>query len=51
MLLRNFVLHGRVSALLWDDKEQITAEIAQEPILKEKGGYIPVSDHSELGIA
>ena len=40
-------LHGGVNAVLWDDKEAITAEIKRVvPILKENGGYIFSSDHS-----
>lgn len=41
------VFHGGVNAVLWDDKEQILAEVERiVPILKEKGGYIFSSDHS-----
>lgn len=40
-------LHGGVNAVLWDDREAITAEIQRiVPRLKEKGGYIFSSDHS-----
>ena len=41
------VLHGGVNAVLWDNKEAITAEIERlVPVLKENGGYIFSSDHS-----
>ncbi len=40
-------LHGGINAVLWDDKEAITAEIDRViPVLKENGGYIFSSDHS-----
>lgn len=41
------VLHGGVNAVLWDNKNEIIAEIDRIiPILKENGGYIFSSDHS-----
>ena len=41
------VLHGGVNAVLWDQKEAISAEIERLlPIFKENGGYIFASDHS-----
>ncbi|MCL2775396.1 MAG: hypothetical protein FWD71_18935 [Oscillospiraceae bacterium] len=39
--------HGGINAVLWDDKDAITAEIKRVlPVMKENGGYIFASDHS-----
>lgn len=44
---KDLVLHGGIDALLWNDIEQISAEIERTvPILKESGGYIFATDHS-----
>jgi uroporphyrinogen decarboxylase len=44
---KRLVLHGGINAVLWDKKDEITAEIERlVPILKENGGYIFSSDHS-----
>ena len=41
------LLHGGINAVLWDDKEQIEAEMRQViPVVKANGGYIFSSDHS-----
>ncbi len=41
------VLHGGINAVLWDDRDAITAEIGRlVPVLKENGGYLFASDHS-----
>lgn len=43
----DLLLHGGINAVLWDDKEQIEAEMRRViPVVKEKGGYIFSSDHS-----
>ena len=40
-------LHGGINAVLWDNKDEIIAEIDRVvPKLKENGGYIFSSDHS-----
>ncbi|MGI6315502.1 MAG: uroporphyrinogen decarboxylase family protein [Christensenellales bacterium] len=40
-------LHGGINAVLWEDREKVTSEIARlVPQLKERGGYIFSSDHS-----
>jgi uroporphyrinogen decarboxylase len=44
---KNLVLHGGFNAVLWKDKDRITAEMERLfPILKEGSGYIFASDHS-----
>lgn len=44
---KDLVLHGGINAVLWNDPEQIMAEMKRlVPILKEDGGYIFSSDHS-----
>lgn len=44
---RDLVLHGGINAVLWDQPEQITAEMRRViPFVKESGGYIFSSDHS-----
>jgi uroporphyrinogen decarboxylase len=44
---KDLVLHGGVNAVLWDDVDEITAEMERVvPALKEGGGYIFSSDHS-----
>ncbi len=44
---KDLVLHGGINALLWNDIEQLSAEIERTvPILKESGGYIFSTDHS-----
>ena len=41
------VLHGGINAVLWDDIEEMEAEIKRIlQIMKESGGYIFASDHS-----
>jgi uroporphyrinogen decarboxylase len=41
------VLHGGINALLWDQPEQIRAEVERlVPVMKESGGYVFSSDHS-----
>ncbi len=41
------VLHGGINAVLWDDHDQIMAEIEKTlPLLTRGGGYIFASDHS-----
>ena len=41
------LLHGGINAVLWDQGEQIEAEMRRVlPVLKEGGGYIFSSDHS-----
>jgi len=41
------LLHGGINAVLWDDREQIEAEMRRViPVVKENGGYIFSSDHS-----
>ncbi len=41
------VLHGGINAVLWDDRDAITAEIERVvPVMKEGGGYVFASDHS-----
>jgi uroporphyrinogen decarboxylase len=41
------VLHGGINAVLWDDTEAISAEIARIlPVVMQNGGYIFSSDHS-----
>lgn len=41
------VLHGGVNAVLWDNHDEIMAEIERAiPILNKNGGYIFASDHS-----
>jgi len=41
------VLHGGINAVLWDQPDQIIAEIERVvPVMKENGGYIFASDHS-----
>jgi uroporphyrinogen decarboxylase len=41
------LLHGGINAVLWDDLEQIEAEMRRViPVVKENGGYIFSSDHS-----
>lgn len=41
------LLHGGINAVLWDDLEQIEAEMRRViPAVKENGGYIFSSDHS-----
>jgi uroporphyrinogen decarboxylase len=40
-------LHGGINAVLWDQADDIIAEMEQIiPVLKENGGYIFSSDHS-----
>lgn len=44
---KHLVLHGGINAVLWDQPEDIRAEIKRLiPSLKESGGYIFSSDHS-----
>lgn len=44
---KDLVLHGGINAVLWDEPEQVSAEIERlVPALKEDGGYIFSSDHS-----
>ncbi len=44
---KDLVLHGGINAVLWDQPEQICAEMERVlPVLKENGGYIFSSDHS-----
>ena len=50
-LKKNFgdklVFHGGINAVLWEDTDQVIAEIDRlVPVLKENGGYIFASDHS-----
>lgn len=41
------VLHGGLNAMLWDDIDQIEAEMRRlMPVLKQNGGYIFAEDHS-----
>ncbi|MBN1582595.1 MAG: hypothetical protein JXA89_17935 [Anaerolineae bacterium] len=41
------LLHGGINAVLWDDLEQIEAEMRRVvPVVKENGGYLFSSDHS-----
>jgi uroporphyrinogen decarboxylase len=41
------VLHGGFNAVLWKDREAISAEMRRLlPVLKESGGYIFAADHS-----
>ena len=41
------VIHGGLNAMLWDDIDQIEAEMRRlMPVLKRDGGYIFSSDHS-----
>lgn len=41
------VLHGGINAVLWDDADQVIAEVDRlVPPLKENGGFIFSSDHS-----
>jgi uroporphyrinogen decarboxylase len=41
------VFHGGINAVLWDQPEQIAAEMERVvPAMKERGGYIFSSDHS-----
>ena len=43
----DLVFHGGINALLWDDLNQLHAEIERVvPIMKENGGYIFSTDHS-----
>ena len=43
----SLVLHGGVNAVLWPDRDAITAEMRRViPTMKENGGYIFASDHS-----
>jgi uroporphyrinogen decarboxylase len=40
-------LYGGTNAVLWDDLEQIEAEMrCVVPVVKENGGYLFSSDHS-----
>ena len=40
-------LHGGINAVLWDQPDEILAEMEKVvPILKDNGGYIFSSDHS-----
>jgi uroporphyrinogen decarboxylase len=44
---KQLLLHGGVNAVLWDQPDQIQAEMERViPALKEAGGYIFSSDHS-----
>jgi hypothetical protein len=44
---RELVLHGGINAVLWDQPDEIAAEMERVvPVLKEGGGYIFSSDHS-----
>jgi len=41
------VLHGGFNAVLWKDRDAITAEMKRlQPVLKQSGGYIFAADHS-----
>ena len=47
LLIDQFVLHGGVNAVLWDQPDAIRAEMERVlPQVKEAGGYIFSSDHS-----
>jgi len=44
---KDLVLHGGINAVLWNQPDQIEAEMQRiVPLLKEDGGYIFSSDHS-----
>jgi uroporphyrinogen decarboxylase len=44
---KDLVLHGGINAVLWDQPDQILAEMDRVlPVVKESGGYIFSSDHS-----
>jgi uroporphyrinogen decarboxylase len=43
----DLLLHGGINAVLWEDREEIEAEMRRViPVVKENGGYIFSSDHS-----
>ena len=43
----DLLLHGGINAVLWDEREEIEAEMRRVvPVVKENGGYIFSSDHS-----